>query len=76
MSKGQAVKESLLSAILQDPWTKDNYIKLIGHLRDARDEEELNKYREMYASRFLPDSLFWRTWFADMVDLGTDQQVK
>lgn len=65
-----------MSAILADPWNKDHYSKLILHLRDARQEDELEKFREIFASRFLPDALFWRTWLADIVQLGTEEQVQ
>ena len=75
MSKADAAKEALLSAILSDPWTRGNYIKLIDHLRNRREEDDLEKFRELYAARFLPDAVFWRSWMADVVHLGTEEQV-
>ena len=70
------IKDTLLSAILADPWTKEHYIKLIEHLRNNREEVELEQYRELYASRFLPDCEFWRLWFIDIVDQRAEEQVQ
>jgi hypothetical protein len=70
------MKESLLAAIIADPWVKDNYIKLIEHLRNVRDEAELETFREMYSQRFLPDADFWRMWLADIVQLKNEAHVR
>ena len=68
--------ERLKDVILTNPFSYDDYIKLISLLRSSGELEEVRDVREQFAKRFPLSPSLWKEWISDEQRMATTPEEK
>lgn len=68
--------ERLKDVILTNPFSYDDYVKLISLLRSAGELEDVREVREQFAKRFPLSPSLWKEWICDEERMATTPEEK